>query len=110
MLPTSQRLPVSVYEFANNIVKKISKRYDKNWKPKNKQGKVVYHNQLDKIDFIGEEINYVRFESLSIPDKALAVSYHYFGRIFFEFLSPSWFFNEQLDFLDNAERLLAELA
>lgn len=40
VLPISYRLPISVFNRCNQIVKRIRKRYNKDWKPSSREGRV----------------------------------------------------------------------
>lgn len=53
-LPLSYRLPKEVYTFANTLVTKIKHRYEKHWKPQEKEGSVLYHANLNHIEFSGQ--------------------------------------------------------
>ena len=49
-LTQSLRVPKVVHDVAMNIVKRISKRHHKEWKPKNKTGLLSYHHEFQDID------------------------------------------------------------
>ena len=50
VLTQSHRVPRSVYSVANRIVKRISYRQEKDWKPLAKEGNVNYHLSLFDVD------------------------------------------------------------
>jgi hypothetical protein len=47
------------------------------------------------LEYIGEEIEYIKFTGIHNSEMVFAATYHYFGRIFLEFVLPSWFLNEE---------------
>jgi hypothetical protein len=57
------------------------------------------------FEFLGEEFEFIKFMSLTVEGKGIAMSWHYFGRMFFEYLSSEWFFSEQFKFLEKLEEL-----
>lgn len=50
VLPFSHRLPVSVYELANEVAGRISRRYTKVYKPTDREGTVSYHHNPEGVD------------------------------------------------------------
>jgi DNA helicase-2/ATP-dependent DNA helicase PcrA len=60
VLPLSYRLPQNIYHFANNIVKRIEQRYEKNWRPQDAVGSVEFHSSIDTMKFNGEWLILVR--------------------------------------------------
>lgn len=50
VLDQSYRVPKKVAELSYNVSKRISKRLTKDWKPREEQGNVIWHNDLDYID------------------------------------------------------------
>jgi|TARA_R110002020_G_scaffold9455_1_gene37141 DNA helicase-2/ATP-dependent DNA helicase PcrA len=50
ILQKSYRVPKNIFNVANNIIKKIKNRVEKNWIPKEELGKVNYHWEIDKVD------------------------------------------------------------
>jgi DNA helicase II / ATP-dependent DNA helicase PcrA len=48
-LGKSHRLPRKVFDFANNIANRISRRFKKKWEPRDEDGTVDFHTSLDSI-------------------------------------------------------------
>jgi len=71
VLPVTYRLPAPIYDFANTLVKRISHRYEKEWKPLDRDGQVIFHNELSHIDFEGQWLILVRnnYQIRTIQDK-----------------------------------------
>lgn len=67
VLPISYRLPKEIFTFANNIAERIKHRYEKEWTPQEKAGKVFYHSSLDKVDFNGNWLILVRSNRQLLP-------------------------------------------
>ena len=54
-LTESHRVPRVVHDVAMKIVKRISKRHHKEWKPKNKSGSLSYYHNFQDIDMSSGE-------------------------------------------------------
>ena len=50
ILQQSYRVPKNIFNVANNIIKKVKNRVEKNWIPKEDLGKVNYYWEIDKVD------------------------------------------------------------
>ena len=50
VLKKSHRQPKEIYKQSTNILKRISKRRDKKYKPSDRDGTVTYHNRIEGID------------------------------------------------------------
>ena len=50
VLPVSHRLPRAVYNVAQSVAKRISRRYAKDYRPTDKAGTVAYHLNPDSVD------------------------------------------------------------
>ena len=55
VLSQSYRLPRAVHKFAQNIVRKISNRYDKPFSPRDEDGSVDYVNTIEQSSFNASE-------------------------------------------------------
>ena len=55
ILQQSYRVPKKIFEVANNIIKKVKNRVEKNWIPKEDLGDVQYHWELDKVNLLKGE-------------------------------------------------------
>lgn len=51
VLPKSHRLPKRVFNVCNQIIKDVELRYKKDWKPRNEDGKVVFIDDISRLDF-----------------------------------------------------------
>lgn len=49
VLPVSHRLPQSIFELANRILGRISKRYPKEWRPRDEEGEILNLDLMDKL-------------------------------------------------------------
>jgi superfamily I DNA/RNA helicase len=49
ILEKSHRLPAEIYELAKTISSRITKRFNKNFEPKDRSGSITYHNYLDSV-------------------------------------------------------------
>lgn len=54
VLPVSHRLPRSVYDMAQVVASRISRRYSKTYEPTDKDGSVVYHLTPESVDLSAE--------------------------------------------------------
>lgn len=50
-LPTSYRLPRRIYSKACRVLTSIHRRYEKVWAPKDEEGRILYYNDSDQIDY-----------------------------------------------------------
>ena len=50
ILQQSYRVPQKIFNVANNIIKKVKNRVEKNWVPKEDLGEVKYHWEIDRVD------------------------------------------------------------
>jgi hypothetical protein len=61
------------------------------------------------LEFIGEEEMYLKFTRINDPEFMFAVTYHYFGRIFLEFISPSWFLEEEFKVAERLRHRISQM-
>jgi DNA helicase-2/ATP-dependent DNA helicase PcrA len=50
ILEQSYRVPAKIHFLANSIVKRIQKRQEKIWAPRQEQGEIKYYNQFEQVD------------------------------------------------------------
>lgn len=50
VLNISHRLPRQVFNLANQISSRISKRFEKQWRPRDDEGEVLWHSAPDQVD------------------------------------------------------------
>lgn len=49
VLPMSHRLPKTIFELANRVLGRISKRYPKEWQPRDEEGEILRLDMMDKL-------------------------------------------------------------
>lgn len=50
VLPLSHRLPMEIFDYAESLAKRISRRYPKDWRPQDRHGRIQWINQVEEAD------------------------------------------------------------
>lgn len=50
VLPLSHRLPRTIFNFASTIIKRVEHRYEKEWGPADREGRVEWVNRVEETD------------------------------------------------------------
>lgn len=51
VLQKSHRLTKEVFNLGDTVIKKVSQRYEKEWSPRDENGKVTWHNKMISLNF-----------------------------------------------------------
>jgi len=55
VLDKSYRVPSTVHNFSQNLIKKVSSRQDKTWQPTKKEGSITWHRDILDVDLTSGE-------------------------------------------------------